>query len=163
MRSTRGRLLAAVVLLAVVVVQTTVVGRVRVAMVAPDVVVLALVLASLRLRAEAALVAGFLAGLAVDSLSAGVVGVRAFTYTVVVYAAVLTRRRADLGPLAAVGWVGGLSAASEALLLAVGAIFGEARPTPLQALQEVALVGLFNLLLAVVLIPLVARLLGPVP
>lgn len=161
MTTTRGRLAVVLSLVGAVVVQTTVAGRLRVAGVAPDVVVLALLLGSLRLRTEPALLAAFLAGLAVDASSAGIVGVRAFTYTAVVYGAAVIRRRTDLGPLGVAAWVGGLSAGSEALLVAVGAIFGEARPAPVQALQEVALVGIFNLVLAVVLLPVVVRLLGP--
>lgn len=161
MTTTRGRIAIVLFLVGAVVFQTTAVGRLRVAAVAPDIVVLALLLGSLRLRTEPALIAGFLAGLAVDAASAGIVGVRAFTYTAVVYVATLTRRRTDLGPFGAVVWAGGLSAGSEALLIAVGAIFGEARPAPVQALQEVFLVGAFNLVVAVVLLPVVARLLGP--
>lgn len=161
MRTVRGRLDVAAGILIAIVVQTTVVSQVRVAMVAPDIVVVAVVLASLRMRSEAALVAGFLSGLAIDTLSASVIGLRAFTYTVVVYLALVTRRRADLGPPSAVLWIGGLSGLSETLILVVGAIFGEARPAPGQALQEVLVVAVFSTVLAGLLLPVIARLLAP--
>lgn len=161
MMTVRGRLGVAGGIIIAIIAQTTVVSHVRVTMVAPDIVVVAVVLASLRIRAEAALAAGFLSGLAIDTLSASVIGLRAFTYTAVVYLALVTRRRADLGPPSAVLWVGGLSGLSEILVIVVGAIFGEARPAPGQALQEVLVVAVLNTVLAALLLPVIARLLAP--
>jgi rod shape-determining protein MreD len=92
----------------------------------PDLVVLVVILATLSLRAEIALVIGFLAGALFDvSLASSVLGLRALVYTVVAYLAVRTRQRADSGPLAVGIWAGLLSLVSVALLVVVGVLFGQ--------------------------------------
>ena len=92
----------------------------------PDLVVLVVILATLSLRAEVALVIGFLAGALVDvSLSSSVLGLRALIYTVVAYLALRTRQRADSGPLAVGIWAGFLTLVSVALVVVVGVLFGQ--------------------------------------
>ncbi|MGH8927669.1 MAG: rod shape-determining protein MreD, partial [Acidimicrobiia bacterium] len=92
----------------------------------PDLVVLAVILGTLSLRAEAALVVGFLAGALVDvSLASSVLGLRALTYTVVAYLAIRTQHRADSGPLAVGVWTGLLTLVSVALLILIGLLFGQ--------------------------------------
>jgi rod shape-determining protein MreD len=92
----------------------------------PDLVVLVVILATLSLRAEIALVIGFLSGALFDvSLASSVLGLRALVYTVVAYLAVRTRQRADSGPLAVGIWAGFLSLVSVALVVVVGVLFGQ--------------------------------------
>jgi rod shape-determining protein MreD len=91
----------------------------------PDLVVLVVILATLSLRAEIALVIGFLSGVLFDvSLASSILGLRALVYTVVAYLAVRTRQRADSGPLAVGIWAGVLSLISVALVVVVGVLFG---------------------------------------
>jgi rod shape-determining protein MreD len=92
----------------------------------PDLVVLVVILATLSLRAEIALVIGFLSGVLFDvSLASSILGLRALVYTVVAYLAVRTRQRADSGPLAVGIWAGVLSLISVALVVVVGVLFGQ--------------------------------------
>jgi rod shape-determining protein MreD len=84
------------------------------------------ILATLSLRAEIALVIGFLSGVLFDvSLASSILGLRALVYTVVAYLAVRTRQRADSGPLAVGIWAGVLSLISVALVVVVGVLFGQ--------------------------------------
>jgi rod shape-determining protein MreD len=67
--------------------------------IAPDVVILAVVLFSLRARAETAMLAAFSIGFLFDAVaSSSALGLRAIAYTTVAFVAVKTRDRADLGP-----------------------------------------------------------------
>lgn len=92
----------------------------------PDLVVLVVILATLTLRPEVALLIGFLSGVLFDvSLASSVLGLRALVYTVVAYLAVRTRQRADSGPLAVGIWAGFLSLISVALVVVVGVLFGQ--------------------------------------
>lgn len=92
----------------------------------PDLVVLVVILATLSLRPEIALVIGFLSGALFDvSLASSVLGLRALVYTVVAYLAVRTRRRADSGPVAVGIWAGLLSLVSVALVVVIGVLFGQ--------------------------------------
>jgi rod shape-determining protein MreD len=92
----------------------------------PDLVVLVVILGTLSLRPEIALVIGFLAGALVDvSLASSVLGLRALIYTVVAYLALRTRQRADFGPIAVGVWAGFLSLVSVALVVVIGVLFGQ--------------------------------------
>lgn len=161
MRAARGPLLVAGSLILALVVQTTVFGRFRLAGVAPDVVLITLVLASLRLRPEAALIAAFAGGLAFDALSSSAMGLRAVVYITVVYLAIRTRERADFSALAVAVWTGLLSLIGVVLFLLVGTIFSQVVLDGGEALRRVLLVPLLNLLIAMALTPLIARLLEP--
>jgi rod shape-determining protein MreD len=92
----------------------------------PDLVVLVVILSVLSVRPEVALVMGFVAGALVDvSLASSVLGLRALTYTVVVFTGIRTRHRADSGPIAVGVWTGVLTLLSVTLFLVVGLLFGQ--------------------------------------
>jgi len=126
----------------------------------PDLVVLVVILATLSLRAEVALVIGFLAGALVDvSLASSVLGLRALIYTVVAYIALRTRRRADSGPLAVGVWAGFLTLVSVALVVVVGVLFGQSAELGDAMLRRFIEVPITNAVCAALLAIPVTRLL----
>ena len=126
----------------------------------PDLVVLIVILATLSLRAEVALVIGFLSGALVDvSLASTVLGLRALIYTVVAYLAVRTRRRADSGPLAVGIWTGLLTLVSVVLLVVVGVLFGQSAELGDTMLRRFLEVPITNAVCAALLVGPVTRLL----
>lgn len=159
MRSARGPLAVVGALALAVVIQTTVFGQLRVGGVAPDVVLLVLILVSLRVRPEVALLAAFTTGLVFDALSSTAMGLRAAVYTLVVYVAIRTRDRADFSALAVAGWVALLTLGGVVLFLVLGTLFAQIALDGGEALRRALLVPILNLVIAMVLIPLIARLL----
>lgn len=126
----------------------------------PDLVVLIVILATLSLRAEVALVIGFLSGALVDvSLASTVLGLRALVYTVVAYLAVRTRQRADSGPLAVGIWAGFLTLVSVVLLVVVGVLFGQSAELGDAMLRRFLEVPITNAVCAALLVGPVTRLL----
>jgi rod shape-determining protein MreD len=125
----------------------------------PDLVVLVVILATLSLQAEVALVIGFLAGALFDvSLASSVLGLRALVYTVVAYVAVRTRQRADSGPLAVGIWAGFLSLISVLLVVVVGVLFGQSAELGDAMLRRFIEVPLTNAVCAALLAIPVTRL-----
>lgn len=88
-------------------------------------------------------------------------GLRAVVYITVVYIALRTRERADFSTLAVAVWTGLLSLVGVVLFLLVGTIFSQVVLDGEEALRRVLLVPLLNLLIAMALTPLIARLLEP--
>ena len=126
----------------------------------PDLVVLIVILATLSLRAEVALVIGFLSGALVDvSLASSVLGLRALIYTVVAYLAVRTRQRADSGSLAVGIWAGLLTLVSVVLLVVVGVLFGQSAELGDAMLRRFLEVPITNAVCAALLVGPVTRLL----
>lgn len=125
----------------------------------PDLVVLVIILASLSLRAETAMLCGFLAGVLVDlSLGSTLLGLRALTYTVVAFLAARSRQRAESGPVAVAIWTGALTLAAVTVLLLVGLLFGQSAELGTQMLRRLTLVPLSNALLAALLVVPLSRL-----
>ncbi len=161
MRVFRGSVGAFLGLVLAVLIQTTLFGRVRLAGLAPDVVMIAVILSALRLRGEQALAVAFLGGLVFDALSANALGLRAFVYTFVAYLALRTRDRADVGAVVVAVWVGLVSVAGIVLLLLVGTLFGQFAMSGGEAMRRVLLIPVFNFLVALILSPFISRLLRP--
>lgn len=157
----RRRLASVVIIAAAIVVQSSVFGRFRLDAIAPDVVALVLILVSLRERPPAAMVTAFVAGLAVDAISADALGLRASVYTAMVFLAVRTRERADAGPVAAAVWVGVLSLAAVIFLVLMGTLFGQIEWGGTRSLTAMVVVPTLNLVLALLLMPIVDRIQRP--
>ena len=156
----RRVLLIVVGMIGALVVQTTLFGRVRLGGIAPDLVILAVVLFSIRARAETALLAAFSIGFLFDAVaSSSALGLRAMAYTTVAFVAVRTRDRADLGPLAVAVWAGLMTLIGVAAILVVGTLFGQLAMGFEQAGRRLFLVPLFNAGIAVLLSPLSSRIL----
>lgn len=142
------------------VMQTTLFGRVRLGGIAPDVVILAVVLFSLRARAETAMLAGFSIGFLFDAVaSSSALGLRAIAYTTVAFVAVKTRDRADLGPIAVAVWAGLMTLVGLTALLVIGTLFGQVPLGFGQASRRLFLVPLYNTGIALLLSPFTSRLL----
>jgi rod shape-determining protein MreD len=145
-----------------IVLETTVFGRLNVGGAAPDMVMLVVILLPFRLKPETSLILAFSAGLAVDALSSSPLGLRAFTLTVVAFAAIKTRERADYSPLAAAVWVLILTFAGVVLLWLVGTLTSQLRFGGGEALRHIVLVPLLTFAVALALWPVLGRLIEPV-
>lgn len=142
------------------VMQTTLFGRVRLGGIAPDVVILAVVLFSLRARAETAMLAGFSIGFLFDAVaSSSALGLRAIAYTTVAFVAVKTRDRADLGPIAVAVWAGLMTLVGLTAILVIGTLFGQVTMGFGQASRRLFLVPVYNTGIALLLSPFTSRLL----
>lgn len=158
MRSSRPVLITIGLAVAALVVQATLFRRFT--WLVPDLVVLVVILATLSLRPEVALVMGFLAGALVDvSLASTVLGLRALTYTTVAFIAIRTRHRADSGPFAVAVWAGLLTLLSVGLVLVVGALFGQSAEFGSQMLRRFVELPVTNAICAALLAIPVTRLL----
>ncbi|MFP5331955.1 MAG: rod shape-determining protein MreD [Acidimicrobiia bacterium] len=156
----RRGLAVIVALVGALVIQTTLFGRVRIGGIAPDVVILAVVVFSLRARAEIAMLAAFTIGFLFDAVaSSSALGLRALAYTTVAFVAVRTRERADLGPLAVAVWAGVMTLVGVGTIFLVGTLFGQVAMDFGQVLRRLLLIPLFNAGIAVLLSPLTTRML----
>lgn len=158
----RQILVASLVLVVAVVVQTTLFSRFE--FVTPDLVLLISILfATTGLRAEAVLVMSFLGGLIVDLLGSTVLGLRAAVFTVAAYLAVRTVHRVDLGPVAVALWVGALSLVGVALFLVLGTLFGQGGLVGTDLGRRIVLVPLANMVLSLPVAPILNRFLSVDP
>lgn len=160
MRS-RQAIVISLVLLVAVTVQVSVFGRFRVGSIAPDLVLIALVLTSFRMGPSTALITAFGCGLALDALSSEALGLRAMVYTAVMFAAVRTKERANAGPVATAFWIAALTLGGVLLLGLVGTLFGQLQFSGGQMLARIVVIPLLNLAIGLVLIPAIARLQAP--
>ena len=153
----RTFLLVTSLLLVAIVLQTTLFSQTTVFV--PDLVMLVVILLALtKVRPEAVLGIAFLSGLAVDLLGSSLLGLRAMVFTVVAYAALRTRNRADLGRIVTALWAGLLTFAGVVLLLTLGTLFGQTVLLGDGVVDLLVLVPLANILLAWIFAPLVVRL-----
>lgn len=153
---------ALVVLALIVLIQTTLFRRLRPFDVAPDLVMLAVILAARWLPSEQALVYGFTAGIVMDLLGTTPLGLRALVLTVVAYLVVRFRDWVETSPAATLLGVAAFSALGVGLLVVVGTLFGQATLAEANVLRRFLLVPALNTLLALLLAPLMTSLLNPV-
>lgn len=155
MRGRTALVIGLMVVLAVVI-QTTLFGRLRV--VTPDLVMLiGILLALTRVRPEAVLGVAFISGLIVDLLGASLLGLRAVVYTVVAYAAIRTKERAELGRVTIAIWAGLLTLVGVVLLILIGTLFGQVSLLGENAVSRMILVPLANLAVAGLVAPTFVR------
>lgn len=137
--------------------QTTLFGRIR--FIAPDLVMLFVILLALtRIRPELILGTAFLSGLLVDLLGSSLLGLRAIIFTTVVYVALRTRERAEIGRFAVALWAGILTLFGVVLLVLIGTLFGQTSLLGANVASRLLVVPLANLLLAGLAGPLFVRL-----
>ncbi len=153
----RAALSVGVVLLLALILQTTLISQLE--FFTPDLVALAVILLALtRTRPEVVLGVAFAAGVVVDLVGSSLVGLRAIVFTLVVYIALRTKERAEVGRVVTAVWAGVLSLLGVALLMLVGTLFGQASLMGSDILSRLVLVPLANLVLASLLAPLFVRL-----
>jgi rod shape-determining protein MreD len=144
------------IILVAVVLQSTLFGRVRV--ITPDLVLLVAILIALtRIKAELVLAIAFSAGLVVDLLGSSLLGLRAIVFMSAGYIALRTRERADIGRIATALWAGGLTLIGVVLLVLLGTLFGQSTILGEHVLSRLLTVPLANMLLAFLIAPVLVR------
>lgn len=144
-------------LLLALVLQTTLVSQIEVF--TPDLVMLLVILLAVtRIRPELVLALGFVSGLAVDLLGSAVLGLRAMVFTVVAYLALRTRDKADIGRILTGLWAGLLTLSGVVLLIVVGTLFGQTVLLGEGVVEQLFLIPIANMILALIFAPLFVRL-----
>ena len=146
---------------AVVVLQTSVVGRIQIWGVSPDLVTMVVAYAGFRLRDNGVILLGFLSGLLLDASGTSVIGLLAFAMTLVAWGAALTREQGGRGVLVNALRILLLTLAGIAIHTVIGIAFGEWSLAIWETLRRMALTPVLNFVLAVVLFPLSSRLWVP--
>ncbi|MGH8935179.1 MAG: rod shape-determining protein MreD [Acidimicrobiia bacterium] len=150
----RSTAIAILLVLAAVLVQTTLFVRFQPLGVAPDLVLLVVVASVRHLGAEPAVLVGFSGGLLADLLGVTPLGLRALVLTVVAFLAVRLRERLEASlPAAALG-VALLTLLGEGLFAVIGTLFGRALLSDALIMRKLLLVPLYNLVLAAGVFPL---------
>ena len=145
----------------VVVLQTSVVGRLQIGGVSPDLVIMAVAYSAFRLRDNGVIMLGFLAGLLLDASGTSVIGLLAFAMTLVAWGAALSREQGGRGVMVNALRILLLTLAGIAVHTVISIAFGEWSLAIWETLQRIALIPVLNLLLAMVLFPLSSRLWVP--
>lgn len=149
-----------VLLVAAVALQTTLFASLRPFDAAPALVALVVFAVARHLSAEAALLAGFSAGVMADLMSETPLGLWALTMVTVAFAVVRSRPRFEddvtlLGPAVFVVSFGAL-----AFYALLGTIFGEKTLADRSWLQNLLLPSVYNVVIAPIVLPLVTTMLG---
>jgi len=143
-----------------VIIQTTLLARLPVFGVVPDLVLLTVIASARRLDSEPAVVLGFTAGLIIDLLGSAPLGLRAMVLTIVAYITVRTRDRFEVSiPTIGVA-VWGIALSGTVLLAIVGTLFGERILSDPLVLRQILLGPVYDVILAAAVLPLMTRILG---
>lgn len=140
-----------VAVLIAIVIQTTVFapGRIQPLGVAPALVTLVLIAVAPEVESEYLLLIGFTAGILMDLIGSGTLGLWAMTLTAVAYVAGRLKRRFSDGPAYVMGIVFGLTVASQLLYVLLGTLFGQGTLSEPGVFGKIVLPGVWNLILAV--------------
>lgn len=153
----RSVLIVSLTLLFAVVLQTTLFSQTSIF--TPDLVLLVVIMLCLtKIRPEALLGLGFVAGVTVDLLGSAVLGLRAIVFTLVAYLAIRTKDRADIGRIVTGLWAGLLTLVGVVLLILVGTLFGQTVLLGEGVVDRLFLVPIANMILAWILAPSFVRL-----
>ncbi len=149
-----GRSRVVISLLAVliaIVIQTTVFapGRIQPLGVAPALVTLVVIAVAPHVESEYLLLIGFTAGILMDLIGSGTLGLWAMTLTAVAYAAGRLKHRLADRPGYIAGIVFGLTVASQFLYVLLGTLFGQGTLSEPNVFWKIVLPGAWNLILAV--------------
>jgi len=156
MRMRTGLTVFLMVIIAVVV-QTTLINQLQ--YVIPDLVMLLVILLALtRVRPEAVLGVAFFSGLLIDLLGTSLLGLRAMVFTVVAFAAIRTRDRAEIGRVGVALWAGLLTFGGILLFGLVGTLFGEGTLLGSDVVSRMFVVPIANTILAAATAGLFVRL-----
>jgi len=159
----RRRLAVSTLVLVAVIAQLSLVTRLRILGVAPDVVVVVIAAIAVRCGSETGAVTGFIAGLLIDLFLPTPAGLTALAYTLVGYGF----GRAGAGVLEQAWWTGPAAGAVAAfaagsLYAVVGGLFGEAQLLRMHVMLIVPIAAGLSGAVALVLFPFV-RSVVPVP
>jgi len=140
-----------VAILVAIVLQTTVfgAGRIEPLGVAPALVTLMIIGVAPRVESEYLLLIGFTAGILMDLIGSGTLGLWAMTLTAVAYGAGRLQHRFADGPAYIAGTVFGLTVFGQLLFVLLGTLFGQGTISQPGVVSKIVLPGLWNLALTV--------------
>jgi rod shape-determining protein MreD len=143
--------IALLAVLVAIVFQTTVfaAGRIQPLGVGPALVTLVIIGVAQEVESEYLLLIGFTAGILMDLIGSGTLGLWAMTLTAVAYAAGRLRGRLGEGTLNVVAIVFGLTVASQFLYVLLGTLFGQGTISEPNVLWKIVLPGVWNVILAI--------------
>ncbi len=147
----RSRVVVALLsILVAIVLQTTVfgAGRIEPLGVAPALVTLVVIAVSPQVESEYLLLIGFTAGILMDLVGSGTLGLWAMTLTVVAYIAGKVQNRFADGPAYIAGAVFGLTVLAQLLYVLLGTLFGHETISEPGVATKIILPGVWNLVLA---------------
>lgn len=147
--------------LVAVVLQTSVMGRIQVAGVSPDLVTAVVAYAAFRIRDSGVLFLGFVGGLLLDVSGTAVIGLWSFSLTLVAWGAMLTREEGGRGVLVNALRMLLLTLAGIVAHTVISVAFGEWSLVIWEGLRLIALTPVLNFLLAMALFPLSSRIWVP--
>lgn len=153
------RLLVGLLLIvAAVLVQTTLFRSLRPFGVSPDVVLLAVIASARWAKPEAGVLLGFSGGLILDMFGTAPMGLNALAFTLAVYVTVRIGDRFHYGLAFGVFSVGVVTFIELATVVLIGTLFGEGTLGSPGILKTLLLVPLYNMVLGLAVLPLHDRL-----
>ena len=154
--------IALLAVLVTIVLQTTVfaAGRIQPLGVAPALVTLVIIAVAPEVESEYLLLIGFTAGILMDLIGSGTLGLWAMTLTAVAYAAGRLRGRFKEGTLNVLAIVFGLTVASQFLYVVLGTLFGQGTINEPNVLWKIILPGVWNVILAIPVFWLLGKVFG---
>ena len=158
-------LLSLVLVMVAALVQTSVFHSIRPLGASPDVVLLMVVVGSVWVKPEAAVLLGFLGGLVLDMLGSAPLGLSALAFTVGAYITVRSRDRFNYGLPVGVLTAGGITLITLVTNALIGTLFGEGTLGNPDIIRTLVLVPIYNMVLALGVLPLAdglfSRVAGP--
>ena len=127
---------------------------------APNLVLLLIVVSATYLEPEPALLVAFTGGLLMDLLGGSTIGLWAISFLVVANVTLRVRRRVDDGIVVVAAGVLGLSVLGQAVFSIIGTLFGQQVFADPGWYRQIVLPSLYNIVVAIVLIPVVSRVMG---
>ena len=149
------------VIVVAVVMQTSVMGRIQIAGVSPDLVTIVVAYAAFRIRDNGVLLLGFVGGLLLDVVGTAVIGLWSFAMTLMAWGAALTREQGGRGVSVNALRMLLLTLAAIVVHAVISIAFGEWSMVIWEAVRRLALTPVLNFFLAMVLFPLSSRLWVP--
>ncbi|MCQ3803841.1 MAG: rod shape-determining protein MreD [bacterium] len=149
------------VMVVAVVLQMSVMGRIQVAGVSPDLVTLVIAYAAFRVRDNGILFLGFTGGLLLDASGTAVLGLWSFSLTLVAWVAMFTREQGGRGVAVNALRILFLTLLGMVAHTVISIAFGDWSLVIWEALRRITLTPVLNFLMAVMLFPLSSRLWVP--
>lgn len=159
----RHIVVALLLVIAAVALQTTLFAEVTFFDVAPQLVIVILIAVSRWMEPEPAVLLGFTAGFGLDLLGGSPLGMWAFVLTTVAYLTVRLADRTSDSPLIIAASVFGVTLGAHVLFALLGTLFGQQTLSDTSIYSKSVLASTYNVALAAPMLPLVTRALGQNP
>lgn len=159
----RHLVVALLLVVAAVALQTTLFAEITIFDVAPQLVIVILMAVGRWMDPEPAVLLGFTAGFVLDLLGGSPLGMWAFVLTTVAYLTVRLADRASDSPLVIGASVFGVTLGAHVLFALLGTLFGQQTLSDTSVYSKSVLASTYNVVLAAPMLPLVTRALGQGP